>query len=86
MNHARGENRDRFKKTTYLVTPTLGVGHHLIKDAKLDLAVEGGAGVVVEKDDGFARQTSGALQARQLLTWKFSPTATLVIAALVMKF
>jgi putative salt-induced outer membrane protein YdiY len=69
--------RDRFKRIDYLVTPTIGAGRHLIKDANFDLAVEGGVGGVVEKDDGFARQTSGALTAKQLLTWKFSPTATL---------
>lgn len=63
--------RDRFKEIDYLVSPTLGVGHHLIKDAKLDVAVEGGAGAVVEKDAGLTRQTSGALTAKQLLTWKF---------------
>jgi putative salt-induced outer membrane protein YdiY len=69
--------RDHFKQIDYLVTPTLGVGHHLIREATLDVAVEGGAGVVVEKDAGLARDTSGALQTKQLLTWKFSPTATL---------
>ncbi len=39
--------------------------------------MEGGLGFVVEKDAGLSRETSGALQAKQLLTWKFSPTATL---------
>jgi putative salt-induced outer membrane protein len=68
--------RDRFKEIDYLISPTVGVGHHFIKRDDLDLAAEGGVGVVVEKDSGFARNTSGALQARQLLTWKFSPTAT----------
>jgi putative salt-induced outer membrane protein len=69
--------RDKFKQIDYLVSPAVGVGHHLIKDATLDVAVEGGLGFVVEKDAGLARETSGAVQARQLLTWKFSPTATL---------
>jgi putative salt-induced outer membrane protein YdiY len=69
--------RDHFKEIDYLVTPAVGIGHHIIKRDDLDLAAEGGAGVLVEKDSGFARTTSGALQARQLLTWKFSPTATL---------
>lgn len=69
--------RDRFKEIDYLVTPTVGVGRHLIKEKNLDLAVEGGVGMVVEKDAGLTRQTSGALTAKQLLTWKFSPTATL---------
>jgi putative salt-induced outer membrane protein YdiY len=68
--------RDRFKEIDYLVTPTVGAGHHFIKEKDFDLAAEGGVGVVVEKDRGLARQTSGALSARQLLTWKFSPTAS----------
>lgn len=68
--------RDHFKEIDYLVTPTVGAGHHLIKDAALDVAVEGGVGFVVEKDAGLSRETSGALSAKQLLTWKFSPTAT----------
>ena len=68
--------RDHFKEIDYLVTPTVGIGHHIIKRDDLDVAVEGGAGALLEKDSGFARTTSGALQAKQLLTWKFSPTAS----------
>jgi putative salt-induced outer membrane protein YdiY len=68
--------RDKFKKIDYLVSPTVGAGYHFIKEKDLDLAAEGGLGLVVEKDAGFARETSGAITARQLLTWKFSPTAT----------
>src|SRR2546428_6657833 len=68
--------RDHFKEIDYLITPTVGIGHHVIKRDDLDVAVEGGAGVLVERDSGFARTTSGALQAKQLLTWKFSPTAS----------
>ena len=69
--------RDRFKDIDYLVTPTVGVGDHFIKEKDLDLAAEGGLGFVVEKDAGLARQTSGALTAKQTLVWKFSPAATL---------
>src|SRR5207249_6019036 len=49
---------------------------HLIKNAAMDLAVEAGVGAVVEKDTGLSRETSGAVNAKQLFTWKFSPTAT----------
>ncbi|PYQ59563.1 MAG: hypothetical protein DMF58_11270 [Acidobacteria bacterium] len=69
--------RDKFKEIDYLVTPSVGAGHHLIKNATLDVAAEGGLGFVVEKDAGLSRETSGAVNAKQLLTWKFSPTATL---------
>jgi putative salt-induced outer membrane protein len=68
--------RDRFKEIDSLITPSVGAGHHLIKTALLDLAVEAGAGAVIEKDTGLARDTSGALNAKQILTWKLSPTAT----------
>ena len=69
--------RDKFMEIDYLVTPTVGGGYHIIKEKDFDLAAEGGLGFVVEKDAGLTRETSGALTARQLLTWKFSPTATL---------
>jgi putative salt-induced outer membrane protein YdiY len=68
--------RDHFKQIDYLIAPTVGAGYHFIKEKDLDLAAEGGLGAVIEKDAGLAKQTSGALTARQLLTWKFSPTAT----------
>ena len=68
--------RDKFKRIDYLVSPTVGAGYHFIKEKDLDVAAEGGLGFVVEKDAGLARETSGALTAKQLLTWKFSPTAT----------
>ncbi|HJT18153.1 MAG TPA: DUF481 domain-containing protein [Thermoanaerobaculia bacterium] len=68
--------RDRFKQIDSLITPSVGAGHHLIKSATTDLAVEAGAGAVIEKDNGLSRETSGAINAKQLLTYKFSPTAT----------
>src|SRR5438128_3412874 len=46
--------RDRFKEISSLITPSVGIGRHLIKDAKLDLAVEAGAGAVLEKDIGLS--------------------------------
>ena len=68
--------RDKFKHIDYLVSPTVGAGYHFIKEKDLDVAAEGGLGFVIEKDAGLARETSGAVTAKQLLTWKFSPTAT----------
>ncbi len=68
--------RDRFKEIDSLITPTLGAGQHLIKNANFDLSAEAGLGVAVEKDRGQPRSTSGALSAKQVLSWKFSPTAT----------
>lgn len=68
--------RDKFKQIESLVTPTVGVGHHFIKTDLMDLAVEGGVGFVVEKDFNRPRESSGAVNAKQIYTWKFSPTAT----------
>ena len=68
--------RDRFKEIDYLINPTVGVGHHFIKTDVQDFAVEGGLGIVLEKDKDLPRDTSGSVNARQLFSWKFSPTAT----------
>ena len=68
--------RDRFKEIDYLITPTVGIGHHFIKTDVKDLAVEGGIGAIFEKDKDLPRETSGALSAKQLFNWKFTPTAT----------
>jgi len=68
--------RDRFKEIDYLVNPTVGAGHHFIKTDVQDFAVEGGLGIVLEKDKDLPRDTSGSVNAKQLFTWKFSPTAT----------
>lgn len=68
--------RDRFKEIDYLLTPAVGAGRHLIKNANLDVSAEGGIGLALEKDRGLNKTTSGALQAKQNLSWKFSPTAT----------
>lgn len=69
--------RDRFKEIDSLITPTAGVGHHFVKTATMDLALEAGAGAIIERDLGRSTETSGAVTAKQLLTWKLSPTATL---------
>ena len=68
--------RDRFKEIDSLVTPSVGIGHHFIKTDTEDLAFEGGVGFVVEKDSNRSRETSGAINAKQIYTLKFSPTAT----------
>ena len=69
--------RDKFKQIESLVTPTVGAGHHFIKTDLMDFALEGGVGFVVEKDVNRSRESSGAINAKQLYTWKFSPTASL---------
>jgi putative salt-induced outer membrane protein YdiY len=68
--------RDRFKEIEALITPTVGAGHHLIKTDAMDFAVEAGVGAVIERDTGLPRETSGAITAKQIFTWKLSETAT----------
>jgi putative salt-induced outer membrane protein len=69
--------RDKFKQIESLITPTIGGGHHFVKTDAMDFALEAGAGAVMERDTGLRRQTSGAITAKQLFTWKLSPTATI---------
>ena len=69
--------RDRFKLIDMLISPTAGIGHHFVKTATTDFALEGGVGVIIEEDTGLPRETSGAVSARQIWMWKFSPTAEL---------
>ena len=73
--------RDRFKNIESLITPSVGAGHHLIKTDVMDLALEGGLGFVMERDIGIPRETSGAVNAKQLFSWKLSPTATITETA-----
>ena len=73
--------RDRFKEIDYLITPNVGVGHHFIRNATVDLAGEAGVGDALESDEGLSRNNSGTVDLRELLTWKFSPTATLTEVA-----
>ena len=68
--------RDRFKEISSLITPSVGIGRHLIKDAKLDLAVEAGAGAVLEKDIGLSRETSGAVNANWRAFARRRPTCS----------
>jgi putative salt-induced outer membrane protein len=68
--------RDRFKEIDYLINPTVGAGHHFIKTDVQDFAVEGGIGYVIEKDKDLSRDSGGSVNAKQLFTWKFTPTAT----------
>jgi len=66
--------RDRFKLIDMLITPTAGIGHHFLKTSTTDFALEAGAGAIIEEDTGLPRETSGAINARQIWMWKFSPT------------
>lgn len=68
--------RDEFNAIEYLVAPTGGVGYKLITLPQTELSVDGGAGVVWEKDTGEDLETSGALSLGDKFTQKISSTAT----------
>ncbi|HQZ38633.1 MAG TPA: DUF481 domain-containing protein [Vicinamibacterales bacterium] len=67
--------RDEFKEIDYLVSPTLGLSHFLVKTARTELATDAGVGFVWEKNPGRDVQTSGAVTAGQTFRQKLSNTA-----------
>ena len=67
--------RDEFKQIDYLLSPTVGVSHFLVKNDRTEFAVDGGLGVVWEKNPGFDVDTSGAVTAGQNFKHKLSDTA-----------
>ncbi|MBY0496246.1 MAG: DUF481 domain-containing protein [Cyanobacteria bacterium] len=69
--------RDSFKSIDYLVSPTVGVSRLLVKDDRTELGVDGGAGVVWEKNPGLEVQTDGAVAAGQQFTRKLTATTEL---------
>jgi putative salt-induced outer membrane protein YdiY len=57
--------RDEFKQIDYLVSPTVGLSRFLVKNERTEFAVDGGIGVVWEKNPGRELQTDGAVTAGQ---------------------
>jgi putative salt-induced outer membrane protein YdiY len=66
---------DEFKQIDYLVSPTVGLAYALIKNTEMDFSIDGGVGVVTEKNPGFDARTSGALTAGETYRNKITPTA-----------
>jgi putative salt-induced outer membrane protein len=73
--------RDRFKSISYLDALTGGVGYKVVATPETKLDVDGGAGVVWEKNVGLARRTSGALIAGEKLQQRLTSTTTLTQSA-----
>lgn len=69
--------RDTFKDIEYLISPTVGIGRILVDDGKLKVTVDGGVGIVWEKDTDFDVETSGAVTAGEAVAYKLSDTATI---------
>lgn len=72
--------RDAFKDITYLISPTIGLGRILVDDGRTLFTVDGGLGVVWEKNPTFDVKTSGAVTAGEQLTFKLSDTASITHA------
>jgi putative salt-induced outer membrane protein YdiY len=73
--------RDTFKLIDYLVAPTAGVGYKLIDTEPTQFAVDGGLGVVWEKNPDIDVRTDVALTAGETLVHKLSSTASFKHAA-----
>jgi putative salt-induced outer membrane protein YdiY len=67
--------RDEFKQIDYLISPTAGVAHLLVKNDRTELGVDTGLGMVWEKNPGFEVKTDGAVVAGQNFKHKLSDTA-----------
>lgn len=76
--------RDPFKAIDYLMNPVGGIGYKLSETQRLTMAVNGGVGVVWEKNPNVDVATSGTVNAGQNLSFKLSESAavTEVISAL----
>jgi putative salt-induced outer membrane protein len=69
--------RDPFKAIDYLMNPVGGVGYRLKATDRVALAVNGGLGVVWEKNPGLDVDGSGTVNAGQDLSFKLSEFATI---------
>ncbi len=69
--------RDKFKNIDYLLAPTAGLGYKVIDTPETKFDIDGGAGGVWEKNQGFDVKSSGALTAGEKLTQKLTATTTL---------
>ena len=69
--------RDQFKQMIFFWAPTAGVGYKFINTDRTQLAVDGGAGGVLEKNPGIPSSKSGSLTAGHRFQRKISSTAAL---------
>ena len=65
---------DSFKAIDYLISPTVGVSQVLLKNDRSELGVDGGVGIVWEKNPDLELQTDGALTAGQQFSHKLTAT------------
>jgi putative salt-induced outer membrane protein YdiY len=69
--------RDEFKDIEFLVAPTGGLGYKVFDTAATKLDVDGGVGLVLEKNPGLEVDSSGALAAGEKLVQALTPNTTL---------
>ncbi|HEX6085040.1 MAG TPA: DUF481 domain-containing protein [Thermoanaerobaculia bacterium] len=67
--------RDPFREINYLVSPLAGAGIHVIDTDVRKLTFDGALGAVIEDNDTFGRDTSGAVKAGQSFEWAVSPVS-----------
>lgn len=69
--------RDRFKLIDYLVAPTGGIGYKVLDTEETKFSVDGGLGLVMEKNPDLDVRTNGAVTAGEKLEWRLTGTSTL---------
>ncbi len=67
--------RDPFKDISYLVSPLVGAGYHVIRTDVRKLTFDGAVGGVVENNETLGSRTSGAVKAGESFDWTLSPTS-----------
>lgn len=70
--------RDEFKSIDYLIAPTAGLSHLLVKTERTELGFDGGVGGVWEKNPGLDADLDGALTAGQKFSHKITATTELI--------
>jgi putative salt-induced outer membrane protein YdiY len=68
---------DTFKAIDYLYAPAAGVGYKVIDSMRSQLAMDVGAGGVVEKDSGASAHAGGAITMSEKLVHQLTETTTL---------
>jgi putative salt-induced outer membrane protein YdiY len=66
--------RDEFKSIDYLIAPTVGLSHLLLKNDRTEFGVDGGVGGVWEKNPDLDADLDGALTAGQKFSHKLTAT------------
>lgn len=73
--------RDTFKLIDYLVAPTAGIGFKVIDTTSTKFSVDGGVGVVMEKNPGVEVKTDAAVTAGEAFSRQLTATTSFKHAA-----